>query len=117
LRQSTTSRDGFVHVAEGHRRVASPFGDRRDAHRRLGDYPQRSLRTQHERGNVGTGGPAGGGAAANDAAVRKHRLQPDEQVLDAPVPSRELSARARRYPATHGRKGKGLRLVAEHVAA
>ena len=102
-------------VGEGPRAVRRRGGQRPDAHRDLGDDPERALRPQEELSQVGSCGARGGTAQAQ-LADRGRDAQGVHEVVEASVAARGLTARARRGVAADRGVLEALREVAERVA-
>ena len=81
-------------------------------HGDLGDEAQRTLVADHHVPDVGAGGAPRDVLDPGDGAVREHRLQPDDHVLDPAVERRELADRAGRDQSAHLGERLGLRRVA-----
>ncbi len=97
--------EGPPTLARGHRVHPEPS---------LGDDPEGALAAHEQLGQVGAGGRSGAvSAGADDPPVGHYHLQPDDHVLDLPVPVGVLSGAPAGQPAAHGGQVHGLGPVPE----
>jgi hypothetical protein len=106
----------LTHAGKGDRLLLRRRRKRMNRVRQLRQYPRRSFGTEEEVAEILASGGARHGARPYDLAVREHRFEGDQHVLDVPVLGRELTRGTRRDPATHRRKRDRLREMPHRVA-